>query len=79
MTNIWAEISELGDLLTILAVAPFMIAMGFIALSAGIFGAEPEMITKVVDLMVRGILALVPLSLGGILLAMLFKFAEERA
>jgi len=79
MSNIWAEISDIGDLLTLIAVSPFMLGMGVLVLKAGLFGSDPAMLKQSVELLVGGLLAIVPLSLGGILLSMFFEFAEERA
>lgn len=54
--------------------------MGFLAIEAGLFGAQPAMLTEAVRLMVAALIALVPV--GGIVsvgLFLLFKYAEERA
>lgn len=79
MASIWAEISEVGEFLTLVAVAPFMLGMGILALKAGLFGSDSAMLKQSVELFVGGLLAIVPLSLGGIIMFMFFQFAEEMA
>jgi len=79
MSNIWAGVSDIGDLLTLISVAPILLGMGFLVLKAGLFGANPTMLEQSVNLMVRGLLALVPLSVGGVFLYVFFQFADEMA
>jgi len=44
MTNVWAEMSDIGYLLSLIAVAPFILGMGFLMLKAGLFGSDPAML-----------------------------------
>ena len=79
MSNIWTGVSDIGDLLTLISVAPILLGMGFLVLKAGLFGANSTMLEQSVNLMVRGLLALVPLSVGGVFLYVFFQFADEMA
>ena len=79
MTNYWAYIAALGSLLTLLAVLPFLMGMAGIALNLNMETASPEMIEHSIRLLLGAVMAIVPLSAGGVALFVVFQFAEEMA
>lgn len=79
MTEIWESIAAVGKLLTVLAVAPSIIGMAWLLITTDIRTADPVMLEPGVNLMVSAMLALIPLSLGGMALFALFEFAEAHA
>ncbi|WP_148263640.1 hypothetical protein [Halopiger xanaduensis] len=79
MSGPWKPIAALGDILTILAVAPFILGMGWLLITTDVGTASPEMVEQAVRLGVGAMMALVPLSAGGVFLFAFFEFAEAQA
>lgn len=79
MTNYWAYIAAVGSVLTFLTVAPYLFGMVGLTMNMSIETADPAMLERAVRLMVGAIMALVPLSVGGIALFALFESAEAQA
>ena len=79
MTNYWAYIAAFGSGLTFFAVAPYLFGMMSITSSMGMGNANVEMVEQVIYLFAGGVMALVPLSIGGAFVFAFFQFAEEMA
>lgn len=79
MTNYWGHMVNIRSILTVLAVAPFLLGMIVLAFNLSLQTAEPALVEQAVRLSVKAILALVPLTLGSMLLYAFFQFAEEMA
>lgn len=79
MDDPWGVIADVGNLFTIIAVSPFLIGAGLLAVAAGLFGTSPSMTEQAIRLLVNGLLAMVPLTAGGVFLWMLFSIAEEKS
>ncbi|WP_224269185.1 hypothetical protein [Haloprofundus salinisoli] len=79
MTNHWQLIAVLGSVMTFLAVAPFIFGMIGLAANMSIETATPTMLEQVVRLFVGALVAMVPMSVGGMALYAFFQFAESMA
>jgi hypothetical protein len=75
----WGKIAAFGSLLTLVAVAPYLLGMGSLLSNAGLQSAGIEGTHRVMNLAVGAVKALVPLTIGGALLFAFFQFAEEMA
>ncbi|GAB3422929.1 hypothetical protein GCM10027435_28180 [Haloparvum alkalitolerans] len=72
MTVHWGKIAAFGSLLTVLAVAPFLLEMGSILSNASIQSEDIESTYRMMNLAVGALKALVPLTLGGVLVFAFF-------
>jgi len=79
MTNYWGYIAAIGTALTALTIAPFVFELAGLTLNTSMQSVGPATIEKAVRLMVAALLAIVPLSVGGMILFTIFQFAEEMA
>lgn len=79
MTIPWGKIAACGSLLTVLVVAPYLLGMGSMLSNANIQSADIEGTYRMMNLAVGALKALVPLTLGGVLVFMFFQFTEEMA
>ena len=77
MTVPWGKIAAFGSLLTVLAVAPFLLGMGSMLSNASIQSADIEDTYRMMYLTVGTLKALIPLTLGGVLVFAFFQFAGE--
>ena len=79
MTVPWVKIAAFGSLLTVLAVAPFLLGMGSMLSNASIQSADIEGTYRMMNLAVGAFKTLVPLTVGGVLVFAFFQFAGEMA
>lgn len=79
MTFPWGKIAAFGSLLTVLAVAPFLLGMGSMLSNLSIQSADTESAYRMMNLAVGALKTLVPLTLGGVLAFAFFQFAGEMA
>lgn len=79
MTVPWGKVAAFGSLLTVLAVAPFLLGMGSMLSNTSIQSADIEGTYRMMNLAVGALKALVPLTVGGVLVFAFFQFAGEMA
>lgn len=79
MTIPWGKIAAFGSLLTVLAAAPFLLGMESMLSNTSIQSADIEELYQMMNLAAGALKALVPLTLGGILVFAFFQFAGEMA
>ncbi|QPV64495.1 hypothetical protein I7X12_07755 [Halosimplex litoreum] len=79
MTVPWGKIATFGSLLTVLAVAPVLLGVGSMLSSVSIQSADIEGTYRMMNLAVGALKALVPLTIGGVILFAFFEFAGEMA
>lgn len=75
----WDTIAAAGSVLTILAVAPFLLGMVGLALNFNMQTANLEMLAQVVNLFTTALLAMVPISFVGVIVVVFFQLSEEMA
>ena len=79
MTVPWGKIAAFGSLLTVLAVAPFLLGMVSITSSMSIQNADVAMVEQLVYLFAGAVKAMVPLTVVGAFVFVFFQFAGEMA
>lgn len=79
MTIPWGKIAAFGSLLTLVAVAPYLLGMESILSNASIQTADIEGTYRMMDLAVGAVKAMIPLTVVGAFVFLFFQFAEAQA
>jgi hypothetical protein len=79
MTVPWGKIAAFGSLLTLVAVAPYLLGMGSILSNASIQTADIEGTYRIMNLAVGAVKAIIPLTVVGAFVFIFFQFSEAQA
>lgn len=77
MSKFWRYVALACSILTLIALSPYLI--GLIGVTVNLQSADVSTLERVVYLFVGMILALVPLSIGGVILQVLSEVAHGRS
>lgn len=79
MADYWAYIAAFGSALTFIAIAPYLLGLAGLTMNLSLETTDPALLEQGVRLMMGALVAMVPLSFGGIALFVLFQVAEAQA